>query len=51
MAHGAFKKIMPNARNLGSDQFVEELILTVRGWRLGGFKVANCDHNAHRVMV
>ena len=29
LARGAFKKIMPDARNLGSDQFVEELILTV----------------------
>jgi hypothetical protein len=51
LAHGAFKKTMPKARNLGSDQFVEELILTVRGRRPGGFKVAKCDLEAHRVMV
>jgi hypothetical protein len=29
LAHGAFKKIMRNAPTAGSDQFVEELILTV----------------------
>jgi hypothetical protein len=31
LAHGAFKKTMPDARTVGSDQLVEELILTVRG--------------------
>ena len=29
LAHSAFRNLMPNARNLRSDQFVEELILTV----------------------
>ena len=34
MARGAFKKTMRNAPTVGSDQFVEELILTVRGRRV-----------------
>ena len=29
LAHGAFKKTMRNTPTVGSDQFVEELILTV----------------------
>jgi len=31
LAYGAFKKTMPDARTIGSDQFVEELIVTGRG--------------------
>jgi len=34
VAYGAFKKTMPGARTAGSDQFVEELTLTVRGRRV-----------------
>lgn len=34
LAHGTFKKTMRNTPTVGSDQFVEELILTVRGRRV-----------------
>ena len=46
LAYGAFKKTMRNAPIVGSDQFVEELILTVRGQHVKYPPYAFTEHGA-----
>jgi hypothetical protein len=51
LVRAAFKKTMPNVPTAGSDQFVEELILTVRGRRviLAGDLAGICGVDAKRL--
>ena len=46
LACGAFKKTMADVRTVGSDQFVEELILTVRGQHARYPPYAFTEHGA-----